>query len=130
MLSILGILLSAQQAAVLNLMGELPRKSAVSLATVHVRRYLALMLSETGRQSGCSERGDPQPGRDRLGVWRPHWKMVFIWQCPIMFMSYSVCLFLAGLTILVCTPLIRGGESSTDAKVSFSFILLSPYQIA
>ena len=58
-------------------------------------------------------------GRKSLGVWRPRLEIVFIWQCPIIFMSYSVCLFLAGLTILVCTPLIRGGEWNTDANVSF-----------
>lgn len=116
-LSILGILLSAQQVAVLNLMGELPTRSTLPLATADVRRYLVLMLSEIGQQE--LER-ESQLRRNGLGVWKPRWKMVFVWQCPIMFMSYSVCLFLAGLTVLVCTPLIRGGDWSTDANVSFT----------
>lgn len=36
-----------------------------------------------------------------------------------MFLSYSVCLFLAGLTLFVCTPLIRGDEWNTGSNVSF-----------
>jgi hypothetical protein len=45
--------------------------------------------------------------------------MVFTWQCPLMFMSYSVCAFLAGLTVLVCTPLIqRSGGWNAGCNVS------------
>ena len=58
-----------------------------------------------------------------LGEWRPRWKMVFIWQCPAMFMSYSVCFFLAGLTLFVCTPLIRGDPWDTGSDVSAFFFL-------
>ena len=117
-LSILGILLSAQQAAVLNLLGELPTEGGLPLASVNVRRYLVLMLCEVGQHESERESQTYRGGPRRLGVWKPRWKMVFTWQCPIMFMSYSVCLFLAGLTILVCTPLIRGGEWSMDTNVS------------
>jgi hypothetical protein len=116
-LSILGILLSAQQAAVLNLMGELPGDCISPFAKADVRRYLILMLSENQPRELQSE---SHTGRSGLGVWKPRWKMVFTWQCPIMFMSYAVCLFLAGLTIFVCTPLIRGGKWSTSANVSSS----------
>ena len=44
--------------------------------------------------------------------------MVFTWQCPTMFLAYSVCFFLAGLTIFVCTPLIRRKPWGTDSNVS------------
>jgi hypothetical protein len=51
--------------------------------------------------------------------------MVFTWQCPVMFMSYSVCLFLLGLTMLVITPLIRYREQgwSGESTVSNTYCL-------
>lgn len=91
LLSILGILLSASSIMVLHLLGPLPSPSTSSDEhhRVAIRRYEPLLLSKMA------------------DVWRPRRKMVFTWQCPMMFMSYSVCGFLAGLTVLVCTPLIR-----------------------
>lgn len=43
----------------------------------------------------------------------PRRKMVFTWQAPLMFMSYSVCAFLAGLTVLVGVPIVRGERKGT-----------------
>jgi hypothetical protein len=64
-------------------------------------RYLPVLLSKNGTQ------------------YYPRQKMVFTWQCPLMFMSYSVCSFLAGITILVCTPLIhREGSWNAGCNVS------------
>ena len=112
--SILGILLSAQQLAVLNMLPEVPRSTDSEHATNVVLMYLPLLLSRMKRP--------PEIGEDRgiadVGVWRPKWKMVFTWQCPMMFMSYSVCLFLAGLTLVVCTPLIRGDPWGPQSDVS------------
>ena len=82
-----------------------------------VRRFLPLILTEV-RPRGS--RTDSVCGGDWVGEWRPRWKMVFIWQCPIMFLSYSVCLFLAGLTLFVCTPLIKGEKWDTASDVRFS----------
>jgi hypothetical protein len=124
--SILGILLSAQQAAALDLMGELPGDSTLPFAKATVRRYLRLILSEMGQHGFQNEL---RTARSEVGVWKPRWKMVFTWQCPIMLMSYSVCLFLAGLTILICTPLIRGGEWSTDSNVSSSTFVAAPRDV-
>lgn len=53
----------------------------------------------------------------------PKWKMMFTWQCPMMFMAYSVISFLGGLTIYVCTPLFNGEISSNGGKASFPNIL-------
>ena len=52
-----------------------------------------------------------------VGLWQPRWKMIFVWQCPTMFLSYSVCFYLIGLTIFVCSPLIQG-DSGSQAYVS------------
>lgn len=78
-----------------------------------VRNYLPLMLTEVKR-SGRALRLESED----IGVWKPRWKMVFTWQCPIMSMAYSVCFFLAGLTIFVCTPLIRRKPWGTESNVS------------
>ena len=91
-LSILGILLSASQVTVLHLLGPLPSPSKPVRVQEAIDRYRPLLLSNVS---------------DSRGNFGPKKKMVFTWQCPMMFMAYSVCAFLAGLTILVCTPLIR-----------------------
>ncbi len=119
-LSILGLLLAAQQVSVLQLLGKPPTLVGEGYAEKEgVRRFLPLILTEVRpRQS----RIDSTSSFDSVGEWRPRWKMVFIWQCPFMFLSYSVCFFLAGLTLFVCTPLIRGDKWNTGSNVSFLFI--------
>lgn len=120
-LSILGILLAAQQVAVLQLLGKPPtRVHGGCSEKAGVRRFLPLILTEV-RPRGS--RTDAVCDSDSVGEWRPRWKMVFIWQCPTMFLSYSVCFFLAGLTLFVCTPLIRGDKWNTASDVSFSRIV-------
>ncbi|KAF2849950.1 hypothetical protein T440DRAFT_468999 [Plenodomus tracheiphilus IPT5] len=95
-LSILGILLSASEITVLHLLGPLEQSSKFSREDYAVRRYQPLLIS-------CKS--------EALQIYEPRKKMIFTWQGPVMFMSYSVCAFLAGLTILVCTPFIREGRN-------------------
>jgi hypothetical protein len=63
-----------------------------------IKRYKPLLLS---------------PKHGDASSHMPRGKMVFTWQGPLIFVSYSVCAFLAGLTILVCTPFIRQGAKWT-----------------
>ena len=93
MLAVLGILVSAQQVAVLALLGE-PK---VSKGQEHIRRYRPLLLTEVGKQG--FEVRLYSDGRN-LDIWRPRWKMVFTWQCPIMFVSYSVVYFPSGIDLV------------------------------
>ncbi|KAH3907617.1 hypothetical protein HBI56_180000 [Parastagonospora nodorum] len=88
-LSVLGLLIAAQQVTVLNFLGPMPSPKKIRQTKECLERYLPVLLS-----------------KDR-SRYHPRQKMVFAWQCPLMFMSYSVCSFLAGITILVCTPLIQ-----------------------
>jgi hypothetical protein len=44
--------------------------------------------------------------------------MVFTWQCPMMFMAYGVCFFLAALTLYVCAPFFNGEVWTAGTKVS------------
>lgn len=112
-LSTLGILTSAQQVSILGILGALPLTSEHAGARDVVRRYLLVLLSE--RKPGTTSEGKQDQTASSIGVWEPKWKMVFTWQCAMMFMSYSVCLFILGLTMLVCTPLIKD-EHWTDAS--------------
>lgn len=118
-LSILGIILSAQQIAVLDLLATRHGEGKHSYSKAVVRSYLPLMLTEVKRR----ER-EMRFESDNIGIWRPRWKMVFTWQCPTMFLSYSVCFFLAGLTVFVCTPLIRGNPWGTGSNVSWRLLRL------
>ena len=80
-----------------------------------VSRFLPLMVTEEPQHLILTEM--QRDGRS-IRKCRPRWKMVFIWQCPIMFMAYSVCLYLVGLLIYVCTPLIRGNGWNSGSNVS------------
>ncbi|KAF1977177.1 hypothetical protein BU23DRAFT_500977 [Bimuria novae-zelandiae CBS 107.79] len=92
-LAVLGILLSASEVTVLYILGP-THSSTVKPHQLKpfLTRYQPLLLSLTNNPTQ---------------IFVPRRKMVFTWQGPLMFMSYSVCTFLAGLTVLVCTPLIR-----------------------
>lgn len=116
--SIFGILLAAQQVAVLQFLCNSPMQSnGGRLEKANVRRLLPLILTEVRPRGSHTDSVGENEG---VGEWRPRWKMVFIWQCPSMFLAYSVCLFLAGLTLVVCTPLIRGDKWNTASNVSYA----------
>ena len=110
LLAILGILISSQQIAVLDVLG-LPhatgniRKDEEESARKRILRFLPLMLSE-----------------NRAGLWEPRWKMVFVWQSGIQFLGYAVTFYVIGLTIYVCSPLIQGtyGPQANVRNVSLS----------
>ncbi|KAG8531349.1 uncharacterized protein KY384_002978 [Bacidia gigantensis] len=120
-LSILGILLSAQQITVFQLLGKPPNDLKDRDSTIKsIRRFLPLILSEVSPSRTYAETANDL---GEIGRWRPRWKMVFIWQCPVMFMSYSVSLFMAGLTIFVCTPLIRFEGWTTGANIAVFYLV-------
>ena len=48
---------------------------------------------------------------------QPQWALVLAWQGPLMFLSYSLVMFLVGLTAYVITPVARKGVWDNDAKV-------------
>ena len=111
-LSILAIILSTQQIAVLDLLTARRGKGTPISSNAEIRSYLPLMLTQINRNE--REMGIEN---DDLGTWKPRWKMVFTWQCPTMFLAYSVLFFLGGLTLFVCTPLIRRKPWGADSNV-------------
>ncbi|KAJ8114816.1 hypothetical protein OPT61_g3396 [Boeremia exigua] len=109
--SILGILLCASEVTVLHLLGPVDTRPKYHERSAF-EKYKALLLS---------------PSNDsRTPGFVPRKKMVFTWQGPLMFMSYSVCAFLAGLTVLVCSPLIQGGPGWT-AGHSIAVVYLTAF---
>ncbi|KAF2281458.1 uncharacterized protein EI97DRAFT_364895, partial [Westerdykella ornata] len=108
-LSVLGMLLSASEATVLHLLGPLSVSDKNSTKVDAIQTYSPLLLS-------------PRNNSGRTFV--PRKKMIFTWQAPLMFMSYSVCAFLLGLTILVCTPLIRDGANwTTGHNIAIMYLI-------
>lgn len=51
---------------------------------------------------------------DRDGV---KWLTIFAWQCPLMFLSYALLLYVTGLTSYIVSPVARKGIWDSDAKV-------------
>ncbi|OCL04825.1 hypothetical protein AOQ84DRAFT_391288 [Glonium stellatum] len=51
-----------------------------------------------------------------------HWIMIFVWQFPSMQMSYAWCTFLSGLTVYICTPLIRHQAWGDDTKIAIFYL--------
>ena len=85
------------------------------------QNYLQLIVTTTHEAPSVNEelsiRNAPRLSVNTSFV--PKWKMMFTWQCPMMFMAYSVCFFLSGLMIYVCTPLFNGQISTDGGKASF-----------
>jgi hypothetical protein len=113
--SILGILLSASEITALHLLGPIDQNRKPDESERVAKKYRPLIVSPTN---------DP----NQSYVVRR--KMLFTWQSPLMFMSYSACTFLAGLTILVCTPLFRDGSHwTTGHNVCLTSIFLRTHQL-
>ena len=91
----------------LSLMGELPegRENSRKVSAKTMRRHLGQILVEVGESESEAGAG---------GVWMLSWRLVFTWQCPMMFIAYSTLFYIVGLSVVVLTPLIREdwGENS------------------
>jgi hypothetical protein len=118
LLCFLGILLASQQISVLEILGDIPSSSEDSHRDEIMANY-RLMLIERVREPQ-EIMGEFQKG------WRPRWAMVFIWQCPTMFMSYSFVLFILGLSMFVCTPLIHKDAWGPESDVRRYIAVISP----
>ncbi|KAK3321927.1 hypothetical protein B0H66DRAFT_183417 [Apodospora peruviana] len=101
--SICGIFLSAQQLSMLTLMGELPEGHDMPSAAT-MRRHLSQILYERKRDDCVSdEAGVTSSSSPSFSL---SWRLLFTWQCPMMFIAYSTLFYVIGLTVVVCTPLI------------------------
>jgi len=106
MTSVCGILIAAQQVSLLMLIGELP-EDPHSADSKTFRRHVSQILVEKPKPEAT--------GEDRMR-WCVSWRLIFAWQCPMMFFGYSTLLYFIGLTVIVITPLIEG-ETGAPIKV-------------
>lgn len=108
MTSVCGILIAAQQVSLLMLIGELP-ESPADMSSQSLRRHLGQILVERPvRRGGSVETTGEIPPQ-----WSISWRLIFAWQCPMMFFGYSTLLYFIGLTVIVCTPLIQERSGPT-----------------
>ena len=49
---------------------------------------------------------------------RPSWLMVYVWQCPVMLMSWSWVCFFAGFILYILTPAIPRHHREHEVQVS------------
>ena len=116
MTSVCGILIAAQQLSLLALLGELPADPHAPSAK-HMERQLSQLLAHSLvqlRPTTNSEIGTTEQQRK----WQLSWKMIFTWQCPIMFIGYSTLFYFVGLSVVVCSPLISGEDWGPGVWVS------------
>jgi hypothetical protein len=60
------------------------------------------------------------------------WNMIFVWQFPIMTMTYAWVMFVLALSVYVCTPLINhdpwGPQTKVRSRLNLSSCVGSPFQ--
>lgn len=116
MTSVCSILIAAQQLSLLVLIGDLPDEPHVPSARQMERQLSQLLVRLTVRSLEGSTPEARAPGQDY--TWQMSWRLVFTWQCPIMFIGYSTLFYFIGLSIVVCSPLIQGAEWGPGVWVS------------
>ena len=112
MTSVCGILIAAQQISLLILLGELPGPP-MAVSRRRLERHLGQLLIPVA-VGGSEER------QQSVVVYQKSWKQIFTWQVPMMFVGYSFLFYFIGLTVVVCTPLIKQTEWGPDGYVSCS----------
>lgn len=102
-LSIFALVSSAHQ----RLLRHLPSDKFQDFDDDKIKLALNLFLSPPV-QTNASTR---QPKR------RASWRMIWIWQCPTMLMSYSWVLFLVGYGLHIMKPIFEPVRTNTSRKV-------------
>ena len=113
MLSILAGIQSAQQGWLLIRMPPLQAHSA-SQDDVRLVLRSVLLQALDGSLPVCDTSGHVT-GKEKID-----WNMVYIWQVPIMLMTYAWVTFFLAMTLHVCTPLIEADPWGRGHKVSMN----------
>jgi len=106
-LSVFALVSSAQQ----RFLEKLPN-GPHDMPDVQVRKTLRLMLKPSSTPTQITDSG---PDRARLEA-DP--KMVWVWQSPLMLMSFSWVTFLVGYELYLLTPLIRQDVWTVESTVA------------
>ncbi|KAF2663189.1 hypothetical protein BT63DRAFT_128985 [Microthyrium microscopicum] len=115
--SIFGVLTSAQLLSILHILGPLDAPGLTEKSRIELvnDRYLPLLVTKPIEHGNRHYSG-------RKGGRNARWKMVFTWQFATMCLSYGVCLYLGGLTIVVCSPLIHQKSWSGESNIAIVYL--------
>jgi hypothetical protein len=95
-------------AAPTRLLEHLPGKGRKHYKDEDIRVALGLFLQDSKRPDNLEDKRE-----DR----RVSKKMLWVWQCPTMLMSYSWVFFLVGYALHVLTPIFDVSQANVSAKV-------------
>ncbi|KAK3947688.1 hypothetical protein QBC32DRAFT_223631 [Pseudoneurospora amorphoporcata] len=54
--------------------------------------------------------------------WTFSWRVMFVWQCPIMLITYSTVFYMVGLFVVVCTPVLETRKWGPDSYVAVVYM--------
>jgi hypothetical protein len=116
MTSVPGLLIAAQQLSLLALIGDLPAQPQ-DTSLKKIERHLSQILAKKDLPL-------PGPHENENAVefpykWQLSWRMIFTWQCPMMFIGYSFLFYFIGLTVVICSPLVYRVAWGPEIYVSF-----------
>jgi hypothetical protein len=114
----ISVVASAQQSTIL---GSVPTTSGKNVQPGNLATILCTILHDIGANSQDVERGSKVRCQIRT-------IMLFVWQFPVMTMSYAWLMFLVALTLYVCTPLIQHDSWGPGSKVISPSFLDRPTQ--
>lgn len=82
-----------------------------------IERQLSQLLTRGSarRREGRDSEGN---ATEHMSEWQFSWRLIFTWQCPMMFIGYSTLFYFIGLTVVVCSPLIYGKPWGPEIWVS------------
>ncbi|KAH7165192.1 hypothetical protein EDB81DRAFT_852139 [Dactylonectria macrodidyma] len=123
MTSVCGILIAAQQMSLLALIGELPADPH-STSKKQIERQLSQLLTRgSARRRAASDSEDTTTGQ--TPEWQFSWRLIFTWQCPMMFIGYSTLFYFIGLTVVVAMTYLTASGVSWGL---FAYCSLGGYQ--
>ncbi|KAI9164086.1 hypothetical protein HJFPF1_05722 [Paramyrothecium foliicola] len=112
-LSTFALISSAHQ----RLLRHLPKKEEkdcqVEFSDEKIKLALNLFLQPPPHPTKLPTKNSPEPQHRRISI-----KMLWVWQCPTMLMSYSWVLFLVGYALHVLTPVFDSSHSEISSKVA------------
>ncbi|KAF2176807.1 hypothetical protein K469DRAFT_755439 [Zopfia rhizophila CBS 207.26] len=120
MTSVCGILIAAQQISLLTLIGDLP-EDPLAASSKKIKRHLNQLLVECPSRP----RNSDEAAQEYLQQWQLSWKLIFTWQCPMMFFGYSFLCYFIGLTVVVCTPLVNKEKWGPNIYVAVTYLAAS-----
>jgi hypothetical protein len=109
-LSIFALISSAHQRLLRHLPSE---KFQEPFDEDKIKLALNLFLSPPVRPKG-SKKNPPSPAERRISL-----RMIWMWQCPVMLMSYSWVLFLVGYGLHVLKPVFDTSQTHVSKVVRY-----------